>query len=263
MRNRHRNHRLVVVIRGLVLTMVSLGIMGSGCEERDVQDGLAVTNEVAIPVTIPPGAPLLNLDVKLDLACADAGINDETCILDDPANPFVNVSIPEFDANNPDAPTKYDLANQLPQGPAGAKTRFYFWATALARRASGENQYQTAVMLHEMYELNRDPLIQMQALRAYRSVLDNFFNSVIFFVCGPNPDGTGCRPPRVDAPFSNNLNIIVAKIIFTNVAPSNPNYYPNGYAPLVAGDALTKLALFSEWGYTYNEAMETITINGG
>ena len=74
-----------------------------------------------------------------------------------------------------------------PAGRTGAKARFYLWATALARRASGENQWYTARALHELYNYNDDPVIQAQALKAYRSVLDNFFGSATFFECCCEP----------------------------------------------------------------------------
>ena len=78
---------------------------------------------------------LLPTDVVLNLACENVGVHPETCVLEDPENPYVNVPISEFDVFNPDAPfNKLVLDADIPDGPTGAKARFYLWATALARQ---------------------------------------------------------------------------------------------------------------------------------
>ena len=188
-----------------VLLMVLFGLLIlSGCEERDSGDGIAI-NEIVLPT-----------DVVLNLFCENVGIFDETCVLDDPENPYALAATLEFDVNNPDPnqPTKFDLLATIPPGPSGAKARFYLWATALARRPSGENQWYTARALHELFDANSNPIskdeiVRAQALKAYRSVLDNFFGSVTFFGVVPAslneqvardiffPDETGFRrlPP--------------------------------------------------------------------
>lgn len=158
-------------------------LMTGGCQGPDSDEGTVISE-----------IPLSNdaLDVALNLNCADVGIFPETCVLDDPENPFLEVAIVEFDENNEEAFNKFELAGNIPDGPAGAKTRFYFWATALARRPIGENQYYTAVALHEVYSAQTDifgagdPIVQAQAIKAYRSMLDNFFSSVVFFTCWYN-----------------------------------------------------------------------------
>jgi hypothetical protein len=162
------------------------------------------------------------------------GIAAETCVLDDPENPFRTVPTNEYDVNFPDAETKFDLANNIPVGPTGAKARFYLWATALARRPSGENQWYTARALHELFDANSDPIVHDQALKAYRSVLDNFFGSVTFFEC--------CG----GVSFSATLNELVADDLYRTEA--------TGYVRLVPGDPLLVLSLLSEWGYTYRPA---------
>ena len=188
-----------------VLLMVLFGVLIlSGCEERDSGDGIAI-NEIVLPT-----------DVVLNLFCENVGIFDETCVLDDPENPYALAATLEFDVNNPDPnqPTKFDLLENIPPGPSGAKARFYLWATALARTPSGENQWYTARALHELFDANSNPIskdeiVRAQALKAYRSVLDNFFGSVTFFGVVPAslneqvardiffPDETGFRrlPP--------------------------------------------------------------------
>lgn len=216
--------RLSALLLGLML------LVASGCDGRSNSDG-TVVNEIILPT-----------DTLLNLGCADVGINTEDCVLQDPENPFAFVPIPEFDVNNPDAETKFDLANNIPPGPTGAKARFYLWATALARRPSGENQWLTARALHELYDANSDPLIQQQALRAYRSVLDNFFGSVTFFEC--------CG----GVSFPGTLNELVADDLYRTEA--------TGYVRLVPGDPINVLALFGEWGYTYRPATPPNFDNG-
>ena len=137
MRNEYRKQDYWAFGKGLLMVLFGLVIL-SGCEERDSSDG-TVINEIILPT-----------DVVLNLFCEDVGIFDETCVLDDPENPYALVATLEFDINNddPNQPTKFDLLANIPAGPSGAKARFYLWATALARRASGENQWYTAQALY-------------------------------------------------------------------------------------------------------------------
>lgn len=218
-------------VRACTLVTVLLGLaVLAGCSGRDDGDGVVI-NQIVLPT-----------DTLLNLACADVGIASERCILLDPENPFVFVPIAEFDVNNPDAETKFDLASRIPAGPTGAKARFYLWATALARRPSGENQWLTARALHELFDANRDPLIQEQALRAYRAVLDSFFGSVTFFEC--------CG----GVAFPGTLNELVADDLFRTGA--------TGFRRLVPGDPLNVLSLLGEWGYTYRPATPPNFDNG-
>lgn len=222
--------------KGLFTMVASLAILiASGCEEPGKNDG-TIINELLLPT-----------DVVLNLACENVGINDEQCVLDDPENPFVTVSIIEFDEANPDAENKFELNNAIPAGPTGAKARFYLWATALARRQSGENQWYTARALHELYDANsnqifEDELVKAQALKAYRSILDNFFGSVTFFVFG----GTSFPAP---------LNEQVARdLFFTD---------ETNFRRLVPLPEINVLSLFGEWGYTYDADIDLVTRNGG
>ena len=207
--------------------IATLALAVAGCTgEPDENDG-NLFNAVILPT-----------DTLLNLACEDVGINLETCVLEDPENPFTTISVPEFDENNPQAPGKFDLIANIPQGPTGAKARFYFWATALARRPSGENQFFTAVALHELFDANSDPLIQEQALKAYRSVLDNFFGSVVFFTCC-----TEVSPTNDPVPFPVTLNELTADYLFRTGA--------TGFTRLVPGDPILTLELIGSWGFTY------------
>lgn len=220
-------------------------VAGCGTDgERDADDGV-LFNEVLLPS-----------DTLLNLACIDVGIFLEQCVLEDPENPFTTVAIPEFDPNNPDAISKFDLIANIPTGPSGAKARFYFWATALARRSSGENQYFTALALHELFDANSDPLIQEQALKAYRSVLDNYFGSVVFFTCC-----TAVSPDGQPVAFPVTLNELVADNLFRTDA--------TGFERLVPGDGILVLSLLGEWGFTYRPATPPlfndglVFVNGG
>ena len=207
-----------------VFLLGAFALVFAGCaEERDVSDG-----ELANTIILPT-------DTLLNLACENVGINDETCILDDPENPYRNTATFEFDRNNPDGPSKFDLFDELPAGPTGAKARFYLMASALARFPSGENQWYTARALHELYTYNQDELIRLQALKAYRSNLENFFGSVSFFT-------------EFGVTFPGSLNEIVACDIFRP---------PAGYAEICLNDVpaacndLEKLGLFGTWGFAF------------
>ena len=225
MRNINRREALPTIMKALlVLLLGASALIFAGCaEERDQTDG-QVTNGIILPT-----------DVLLNLACKDVGINTETCVLTDPENPFRNTATFEFDEDDPDGPSKFELFDQIPAGPTGAKARFYLMATALANRASGENQWYTARALHEVYTYNSDELIRLQALKAYRSNLENFFGTVSYFnVFGFSIPGT--------------LNEQVACDIYRP---------PEGYAEIVLNEAgapgndLDKLELFGSWGFAF------------
>jgi len=232
------NRRHARPARGKHLLLALLGmaaLAAAGCNsERDEGDG-ELFNSIVLPT-----------DVVLNLYCEDVGIHPETCVLQDPENPFATTAIVEFDINDPEAGNKFDLFNSLPPGPDGAKARFYFWATALARRPSGENQFYTALALHELFDANsndleQDELVREQAKKAYRSLLDNFFGSVTVFECCPaaSPDGE-------PVPFSVPLNELTADALYRTEA--------TGYRRLVPGDPILVLELLLDWGYSYQPA---------
>lgn len=201
--------RLRVMLFGLVV------LFATGCGS-DGGDGTAVSYD-------------LPTDLLLDLRCVDVGIYLEGCVLLDEENPYRNVATGEFDENNPDVPIgKLELLEEIPPGPTGAKARFYLWATALARRSSGENQYYTARALHELWTAQvqigiGDPLVRRQAVKAYRSVLDNYFGSVTFF----GPFGF----PEVFV--SQQLNLLVGDHLFRQAATSDPIFYLDGFSLLL------------------------------
>ena len=223
--------------KGVLTALFGLALLAlSGCEEPDASDG-TVINSLLLPT-----------DVVLNLFCEDAGINDEQCVLDDPENPFVFTTILETDQIDDDdpnpPPSKFDLADSLPQDSSGAKARFCLWATALARRQSGENQWRTALALHELFSANsnlvfQDELIREQALKAYRSVLDNFFGSVTFFRIG-----------GALLPFQ--LKEVVARDLFYTEE--------TGFTRLI-DTQLEVLEVLGEWGYTYDPLIDLLQRN--
>ncbi|NGX16256.1 hypothetical protein [Wenzhouxiangella sp. XN24] len=250
---RELNRKSARPARGKHLLLALLGtaaLVSAGCSgERDESDGELI-NTIVLPT-----------DVVLDLYCENIGVHPETCVMEDPENPFATTTIIEFDVNNPDADNKFDLFNALPPGPSGAKARFYFWATALAQRPSGENQYYTALALHELYDANSnaistDELVRQQALKAYRSVLDNFYSSVTVFECCPaaSPDGE-------PVPFSIPLNELTADALYRTEA--------TGFRRVVPGDPILVLEVLLDWGYSYQPATPpdfnngVVSVNGG
>ena len=142
----------------------------------------------------------------------------------------------EFDPNNPDVPTNKFEAVQfgIPPGPSGAKARFYFWATALARRGSGENQFYTALALHELFDANsnvlsKDELVREQALKAYRSRCSTTFSARLpCFTCCP-----AASPEGIPVAFSVPLNELTADNLYRTDA--------TGFLRLIEGDPILVL----------------------
>lgn len=245
MRNHNRREAQPALFRAAAILLTGLAVMiTGGCNsERDADDG-ELTNFIKLPT-----------DTVLNLYCENVGIADETCVLDDPENPYATVTIIEPSATSPG--NKFDLFNAIPEGPSGAKAAFYLWATALAYRQSGENQYYTALALHELFDANsnaigdqgsEDELIREHAKKAYRSVLDNFFGSVTVFncfECGRIADGGF---PQFAVPLNERVADHLYRTESTNfVSP----VAPNGLRRLVPGSPVLVLDLFVQWGYTY------------
>ena len=235
---RNRNRSLITLLFGFGI------LVAGGCSSPSDTDG-EVINGIVLPS-----------DVVLNLACENVGVYPENCVLGDPENPFITTTIVEFDPNNPRQDDKFDLNDSLPPGPAGAKARFYLWATALARRPSGENQYYTARALHELFDANSnvlstDELAREQALKAYKSVLDNFWGSVTFFeceLCPPDEFGDLIKFPA-------QLNEEVGDDLF--------RFDSTGFKLLVEGGEIRVLELIGRWGYTYDPAIPRMSKNEG
>ena len=222
-----------------LLGLAVFAVAGCSAPSSGDGDGLVI-NEIILPI-----------DTVVNLNCPEVGINTETCVLEDPENPFITTATNEFNVNDPDAETKFDLANDIPAGSTGSKSRYYLWATALARFPSGENQWYTARALHELWDVAGDPIIQDQALKAYESVLNNFFGSVTFFECCAGLDP---NDPTAPVPFSNNLNELTADNLYRTDS--------TGWERLVPGDPLLTQSLLSEWGFTYQPAKPPNFDNG-
>jgi len=215
------------------LLMVSgLMILITACGEVDVGDG-TVVNSIPLP-----------LDSDLTLYCEDAGIATERCVLDDPANPYARIGVnAEYDDDNDETTTnkiiKFDLDGDAPS----AKARFYLWATAQAQSPRGENQYYTAVALHTLFTETGNLLMREQARRAYRSVLDNHFNEVTFFLI---------ELPEGDVFFPESLKKLVGQNMYEPEILS--------LTPLYDSDLLI-LEAFGEWGYYYDTDTGIISQN--
>ena len=191
----------------LVLPLMVM-LLVSGCGEVD---GGRVENQIELPV-----------DSTLNLHCEDQGINENQCVLDDPLNPYADVNV------NDD--TKFALNDGAPS----AKARFYLWATAQARNPTGENQYYTALSLHEVYSESASPIIQEQAKKAYRSVLDNFYLSATFFVV---------TVTQGDVAFAVAIKDIVGENLYNPTSAGLVSLY---------SDPIFALRDMSEWGYIYD-----------
>lgn len=214
---------------GILFSMLAV-LITTGCEEFDEDPAFGEPFNVVLPT-----------DTLLNLACSDAGVYDpeanNTCILNDPENPFIGVGISEFDValdeeGLPQPPSyKLNIYGGLPAGPAGAKARFYLMATALANFPSGENQYYTALALHELYSDSLDPVIQQQAINAYRAVLDHFFGTVTFFEIAGSA-----------IPFE--LNLLTADNLYRDAAQP-------AFLPLLGTTPLLIQEVIGGWGYRY------------
>ena len=211
------------LLLGAVLAVAGCGGSGSGG---------TVSNTVQLPTddTIP-----------LDLYCADIGVRNNKCVLDDPGNPYARASVTDE--------TKFTLDAAAPS----ATAKFYLWATALARGAGapGENQFYVALYLHQMWAASNSELSRLQALKAYRSLLDNYFNSVTFFEIPINSGNF----------FPQNLNIFTGQMLFdptniTNTFTSTRLFSPD---PNINRD-MANIEVGS-WGYFYDQNTGQFTKN--
>lgn len=202
-------------LRCIALSAVLLTL--TACSEDEVGDGYILNT--ALP----------DLGFTLDLYCPDVGLADEGCILQDPNNRFARSAISNEN--------KFDLYNTSPS----TKESFYIWGTAQARAPSGENQFYTALSLHQLYTMGgteADPDARAQAKRAYRSLLDNYFDSVTFSA----PDANGNQTTFA-------LKDWVGERIYS------PG--PLGLAQLFDSQA-DALANLNQWGYAYNPATKKV-----
>jgi len=204
----------------LMLTAVMI-LLSAGCDA----DGGSVQNTIELP---PMG------DSELNFQCADEGIFEEKCVLDNPQNPYANVAVTEDN--------KFALNDAAPS----AKARYYLWATALAKGAGapGENQFRTALSLQQVLAQSGSPTTQKQAKKAYRSVLDNYFLSVTFFGPFTTDEGVEFVTPA-------SLKDEVGKNLYNPISPDLVLLYD-------AQDLA--LADIGKWGYVYDTTNEIMSV---
>ena len=218
---------------GRLAIFFSLLLLLSACGSPDSDDG-----DLQEAVELPD-------DVILNLFCEDMGIFTETCVLDDPDNPYARVQV--TDAN------KFDLADAAPS----FKSRVYLWATALARNSTGENQINAAKAMYSLSNESCSQLIQDQAQRAYRSVLDNYFGDVTFF----STDDFGAPFEEVFYPFP--VKILAADDLRVGVGEANEDCDDTDYMELMfdpdpqRNDFLARVKM-NEWGFLYDDVAPNV-----
>lgn len=198
------------VVHALAVSLIAVSITGCG-GDSGVDSG-QVINYVELPT-----------DEFTSLYCPEIGIGEETCVLDDPVNPYARASVTDV--------TKWDLSDDAPS----FKSKFYLWATALVRSPQGENQFYTADSLHNIYREEGSALAQEQAKKGYRAVLDNFYGSVTF---------TG--------PETNQIENLLRHWVTDRLI--NPGALPQLY-----DDQSLAIQSLSDWGYLYDANTDTIS----
>lgn len=128
------------------------------------------------------------------------GIFPDVSVVNDPQNPFANVSFYSIDAVHNPAALQFKLNEAAAAGPTSATyspaARFYIWATILARatpEGDGEAQHYAAASLEDIYLASLDPTIpervanasdlpqvREMAVAAFSEVLTQFPNAVTF-----------------------------------------------------------------------------------
>lgn len=115
---------------------------------------------------------------------AAEGVFPDVSVLQDPANPFADVSYQSIDAvHNPDA-----LQWKL-NGTAAHVARFYIWATILAKAApagDGEAQYYAASALQDVYYFAKAapadlPAVRDLAILGFTQVLTSFAGRAVTY----------------------------------------------------------------------------------
>lgn len=177
--------------------------------------------------------------IPFSFYCVDAGLFVEPCILDDPNNPYARSIVNEE--------TKFDLDADAPS----ATARFYLWATALARGAGipGENQFYVALNLHYMWASSNSEPTRIQAIRAYRSYLDNYFNSLTYFEI----------PLDSDEFFPQSLNRFTGQMLFDPADVTNTYTSARLFSPDPNLNRDMASMEIGEWGYYFDQDIEVFT----
>jgi len=200
--------------KSIIFTVILVFLLLAGCDSKNG----SIFTEVEVP-----------LGYDLNLFSADEGIHPDTSVLDNPENPYANANISMENV--------WDFSDQCPS----AKSRFYLWATMLANIPIGEYQFFTAKSLHELYTAGGSINAKEQAKKAYRSTLDNFFDSVTWWQAEWLTEETY---------YAVLLRNLVAQSLYD---PSSMNLLP------LYNDPVQALADLSEWGYVYD--IETGTVS--
>lgn len=193
--------------KSIIFIVILVFLFLAGCDSKDG----SILTEVEVP-----------LGYDLNLFSADEGIHPDTSVLDNPENPYANASI--------NMENVWEFSDQCPS----AKSKFYLWATILANIPVGEHQFFAAKSLHELYTAGGSMNAKEQAKKAYRSTLDNFFDSVTWWQAEWLTEETY---------YAVLLRNLVAQSLYD---PSNMNLLP------LYSDPAQALADMSEWGYVYD-----------
>ena len=127
------------------------------------------------------------------------------------------------------------------------------WGTALARGAGapGENQFYVALNLHRMWASSDSDLTRLQALKAYRSLLDNYFGSVTFFEI----------PLESDEFFPQSLNLWTGQLLFDPTALTNTFTSTRLFSSDPDINKSKATQEIAEWGYFYDQDAQQFTKN--
>jgi len=216
-----------------LLMLVALSaplLLATGCGQSD--GGGSVVTEIELPTD----------DTKpFKLRCNNVGLYQNTCVLDDPNNPYARSAITEDN--------KFDIDDEAPS----ATAKFYLWATALAvgAGAPGENQFYVALNLQRMWASSNSDQTRQQALRAYQSYLDHYFDSVTYFEI-PSDSGEY---------YAFSLNEFTGEMLFDPADLTNTYTSARLFSPdPVVNRAMANQAV-ADWGYYYDQDLEIFTKN--
>ncbi len=203
-----KRYKILIIISVLALLLIA------GC---DVKNGITSTT-----MELPTGN-------TLDLYSTDEGVHPNTDILDNPENPFAKASISMDNV--------WEFNDEAPS----AISRFYLWGTMLAKIPMGEHQYFTAKSLHEIYTESGSINAKEQTKKAYRALLDHFYDSVTWWNAWWIDE---------DTYYAVILRDMVGEAMYD---PSEMNLMPLYTDPALA------LADLSEWGYVYDFEANKLT----
>jgi hypothetical protein len=136
--------------------------------------------------------------MTLSLHTYNEGVYPDQSVLNDPNNPFANGAIGQETI-------------WLIQSKGGSVAAFYAWATALARGATGERQYYTALDLRAVYEQSKAvaedmPQVRELAIQGFQAVLDHFPKDVTY-------DATGTIAYDLATPCVKNIQEMGGKVL--------------------------------------------------